>query len=283
VHHVTVADKERALVLGGGGVTGIAWETGLLHGLAEAGVDLTEADLLVGTSAGSVVAAQLAGGTPLRELYEGQLRAPEGEIAARLTNGMVLRYLTAYALPGSGSRKRARLGRAALRARTVSEAERRVVFESRLSLREWPDRTLRVTAVNAEDGAFTVFDRDSGVPLLDAVAASCAVPLVWPPVTVDGHRYMDGGMRSPANADLADGYRRVVVVAPLTRALGRAARPAAQVAALGGRSILLSPDTAALTAIGRDVLDPARRAPAARAGRAQAAAVVDAVRRVWQS
>jgi NTE family protein len=276
-----VDDNGRALVLGGGGVTGIAWETGLVHGLAEAGVDLAGADLLVGTSAGSVVAAQLAGGVPLAELYAGQLRAPKGEIPARLTSAMLLRYLAAYALPGSGRTKRARLGRAALRARTVSEAERREVFEGRLAQRGWPDRALRVTAVNAEDGSFAVFDRDSGAPFLDAVAASCAVPLVWPPVTIDGHRYMDGGMRSPANADLAAGCSRVVVIAPITRALSRAARPDVQAASLGARSIVLSPDAAALKAIGSNVLDPTRRGPAAEAGRAQAAAVVEAVRRVW--
>jgi NTE family protein len=276
-----VDDKGRALVLGGGGVTGIAWEIGLVHGLAEAGVDLTGADLLVGTSAGSVVAAQLAGGTPLEELYAGQLRAAEGEIPARLTYGMMLRYLTAYALPGTGSRKRARLGRAALRARTVSEPERRAVFEGWLAQRGWPDRTLRVTAVNAEDGSFAVFDRESGAPFLDAVAASCAVPLVWPPVTIDGHRYMDGGMRSVANVDLAAGYERVVVLAPITRAMSRAGRPDVQLAALGARSILLSPDDAARKSIGGNVLDPARRAPAAEAGRAQAAVVVEAVREVW--
>lgn len=270
-------------MLGGGGVTGIAWETGLLHGLAEAGVDLTEADLLIGTSAGSVVAAQLAGGVPLEELYADQLRPPDGEIPARLTSAMILRYLVAFALPGTGRRKRARLGRAALRARTVSEAERRAVFEGRLAQRGWPDRLLRVTAVNTADGAFAVFDRDSGAPFLDAVAASCAVPLVWPPVTIDGHRYMDGGIRSTANADLATGYERVVVLAPITKALSRATRPDAQVASLDARSILLSPDAEALKAIGGNILDPARRAPAAEAGRAQAVAVAEAVREVWDS
>jgi NTE family protein len=276
-----VSHEERALVLGGGGVTGIAWEIGLLRGLAEAGVDLTDADLLVGTSAGSVVAAQVAGGTPLEELYAGQVRAAEGEIPARLTYGMMLRYITAYALPGTGERKRARLGRAALRARTVSEAERREVFQSRLAQRGWPERTLRVTAVNAEDGSFAVFDRESGAPYLDAVAASCAVPLVWPPVTIDGHRYMDGGMRSVANVDLAAGYERVVVLAPITRSMSRAGRPDVQLASLDARSILLSPDAAAVEAIGGNVLDPVRRPFAAEAGRAQAATVAAAVRSVW--
>ncbi|MFD9737825.1 patatin-like phospholipase family protein [Umezawaea sp. NPDC059074] len=272
---------ERALVLGGGGVTGIAWEIGLVHGLARAGVDLSGADLLVGTSAGSVVAAQLASGVPLEELYAGQLRTPEGEIPARLGYGMVLRYFAAFALPGTAERKRARLGQAALRARTVSEAERRAVFQGRLAERGWPERPLRVTAVNAEDGSFAVFDRDSGAPFLDAVAASCAVPLVWPPVTIDGHRYMDGGMRSVANVDLAKGYRRVVVLAPVTSAFSRAGRPGTQLAALDARSILLSPDDAARKAIGRNVLDPARRAVAAEAGLAQGTAVADAVRAVW--
>ena len=268
-------------MLGGGGVTGIAWEIGLVHGLARAGVDLSGADLLVGTSAGSVVAAQLASGVPLDELYAGQLRAPEGEIPARLGYGTVLRYFAAFALPGTAERKRARLGQAALRARTVSEAERRAVFQGRLAERGWPERPLRVTAVNAEDGSFAVFDRDSGAPFLDAVAASCAVPLVWPPVTIDGHRYMDGGMRSVANVDLAAGYQRVVVLAPVTNAFSRAGRPSAQLAALDARSILLSPDDAARKAIGRNVLDPARRAVAAEAGLAQGTAVADAVRTVW--
>jgi NTE family protein len=272
---------ERALVLGGGGVTGIAWETGILHGLAEAGVDLTDADLFVGTSAGSVVATQLAGGVSLADLYASQLLPPDGEIPARLTTWMVMRYVLSYVMPGTPAEKRARLGRAARKARTPSEADRLAVFASRLSTQDWPERALKVTAVDTADGKFVAFDRDSGVPLVKAVASSCAVPLVWPPVTIDGHRYMDGGMRSVANADLAAGCSRVVVVAPLTRSASPAATPQAQAAKLGVPSIVVSPDKVALAAIGPNLLDPARRKPAAEAGRAQAASIAKAVREVW--
>ncbi len=128
-----------------------------------------------------------------------------------------------------------------------------------------------------------VFDRDSGVSLVDAVGASCAVPGVWPPVTINGRRYIDGGVRAPANVDLAAGYDRVVVLAPISVAFRRDARVAAQVAALpaGTHTVVIAPDPAAGRAIGRNVLDPARRASAARAGRAQAAHVLAAVREVW--
>ncbi len=273
----------RALVLGGGGVTGVAWETGLLFGLAEAGVDLTSADLFVGTSAGSVVAAQVAGGAALDELFATQTAAASGEIAARMSPGALLRFLAAMAWPGDPQRARARLGRAALRARTVPEVERRGVIERRLPRHEWPEQRLLIPAVNAVTGAAVVFDRESGVPLVDAVAASCAVPLVWPPVTISGQRYMDGGVRSIANADLAKGCERVVVIAPTTAALRRGDRIAAQLASLGPgvHAVTVSPDAAARAAIGPNVLDPSRRAASALAGRAQAGAVAGRVRIVW--
>ena len=104
---------------------------------------------------------------------------------------------------------------------TPPEQERIDVIGSRLVSTEWPERPLVVTAVDTETGEFTTFDRDSGVPLVSAVAASCAVPGVYPPVTIDGRRYMDGGMRSAANADLAQGYDRLVVLAPIRGASGR--------------------------------------------------------------
>jgi NTE family protein len=254
-----------------------------LFGLFEAGLDLSAADVLVGTSAGSVVAAQVSSGRLLPELYDAQLAMASGEIAARMSRAALARFLLTMAWPGDPQRARARLGQAALGARTVSEAERRDVIAHRLRSESWPHQRLLITAVNAESGAAVVFDRDSGVSLIDAVAASCAVPLVWPPVTIQGQRFMDGGVRSAVNADLARGCARVVVLAPPTAALRRADRPAAQLAALGSdvRSVMVSPNAAARAAIGANVLDPARRAPAATAGKAQAAEVVERVREVW--
>lgn len=271
-------------MLGGGGITGIAWELGVLAGLAEQGVDLTVADLVVGTSAGSVVGAQVATGVDVAERYDAQLAAPDGEAASAMTRSTMLRFGLAVLSSRDRERVRARLGRIALSTPTVPESERIAAIARRLPVREWPDRALRVTAVDAHTGAFRVFDRDSGVPLVDAVAASCAVPGIWPPVSVDGGRFIDGGVRSPVNADLAAGCARVVVLAPIVRGIRAGAGATPQVAALragGAQVALISPDAAAVRAIGRNVLDPARRAGSARAGRAQARAVAAEVRQVW--
>ncbi|MGW4940290.1 patatin-like phospholipase family protein [Actinoplanes sp. NPDC004185] len=275
--------EKRALVLGGGGVTGVAWEIGLLHGLAEQGVDLSTADLFVGTSAGSVVAAQLTSGTGIDALYEHELADTTGDADAVIGARVLLGFVLASVWPGDRARGRARLGRAALKARTVPEAARRTAIASRVKRDDWPAARLLIPAVEARTGAVKVFDSASGASLIDAVAASCAVPLVWPPMTVGDRRYVDGGVRSVANVDLARGYERVVVVAPVTAAARRADRPAAQAAALGPgvRTAVVSPTDAALTAIGRNPLDPSRRAPAARAGRAQAAEVIERVRAAW--
>jgi len=273
---------KRALVLGGGGITGIAWEWGILSGLKAAGVDLTDTDLVVGTSAGSVVGAQVATGLDPADRYQVQLVPPDGEIAAVLGPGLLMRYgLAMVGGPRSPRKVRARIGKLAVRASTVPEAERVAVIESRLPVKAWPDRALRLTAVDVETGEFRVFDRDSGVPLVHAVAASCAVPGVWPPVTIEGRRYMDGGVRSGANADLAAGYDRVVVLAPLPRGIGTGARQQVERLRESARAELVTPDAAALKSFGRNVLDPAKRADAARAGLAQSASVIDRVRTVW--
>jgi len=273
-----------ALVLGGGGVTGIAWELGILKGLADEGVDLAAADLVVGTSAGSVVGAQITSGYSLDELYAGQLEPTDTEIGAELSRLTILRLVPPMLIPGSQQKKLARVGKMAMRAHPPGGADRIEVIRSRIGIEKWPDRDLRVTAVEAESGEFVVFDRDSGVDIVHAVAASCAVPLVWPAVTIDGRHYVDGGMRSTANVDLARGKDSVVVIAPLPQAFSKATSIRTQLGATrANRKAVVTPDAEALAAIGKNVLDPAKRADAARTGLRQAAEVAAKVRSVWPS
>ncbi|MEV4508387.1 patatin-like phospholipase family protein [Dactylosporangium sp. NPDC049525] len=274
------ADSSFALVLGGGGVTGVAWETGVIAGLFSAGVDLTRAELIVGTSAGAVVAAQITSGVPVEELYQRQLKPATGEIAAHFGVGTMLRYAAAGLRPGDDRHALRQLGHAARTADTLPEQSRRDVIAGRLPSHDWPAaRRVLITATDAETGEEVVFDRDGGVDLVSAVAASCAVPIVWPTVTIGGRQYMDGGIRSSANAHLARGYDRVVVLAPTITSLRRSGRVATELAALGPavRSVVVTPDTEAKTAIGRNVLDPAKRAAAAETGRRQSTTVVQAV------
>src|SRR5262252_2468898 len=283
----TVPMTRRALVRGAGGEAGIAWEVGLLAGLAERGVDLTAADLVVGTSAGAGVRARINSGVGLAALYEAQLAPADGEIVAKFGPRTIARFIWAVAPARRNPLKaRIRLGRMAVRARTEPAAQRGAVVAARLGTHEWPTRNLLITAVDADTGEFATFDSGSGVDLVDAVGASCAVPGVWPPVTINGRRWMDGGMRSPANADLAAGYDRVVVVAPITRGLKPLPSVTDQVRELA-RSCqavaMLAPDAASVAAFGRNLLDPRTRAPSARAGYAQAATVRADVAAVWGS
>src|ERR1700733_8981166 len=208
----------QALVLGGGGVSGIAWMTGLLAGLAEAGQDVTGADVVIGTSAGANVAAQLGSGLSLAELFARQV---EPALQSRELMAVIdwekfaadlLPYVDGASTPAGQLRG---FGRFALDADTVPETERIAVIESRLPSQEWPLTPTRLAAVDCVSGELTVFDAASGVSLVDAVAASSAVPGIWPPVTINGRRYMDGGVRSSDNADLAAGSGRITVITPL--------------------------------------------------------------------
>lgn len=271
-----------ALVLGGGGITGIAWELGILKGLADAGVDLRDADLVIGTSAGSVVGAQITTGQSLEALYTGQLEPADQEIGAELGRLTLLRLLPAMLLPGSQQRKLARVGKVSMKAHPPGGEKRIEVIRSRIGVEEWPERELKVTSVEAENGEFVAFDRFSGVDIVHAVAASCAVPLVWPAVTIEGLHYVDGGMRSTANVDLATGADVVVVIAPLPKAFSKATSIRSQLAATGAtRTAVVIPDERALVDIGKNVLDPRKRADAARTGLRQAADVIDTVRKAW--
>ncbi|MFD5121440.1 patatin-like phospholipase family protein [Streptomyces sp. NPDC058385] len=275
----------RALVLGGGGLSGIGWISGILHGLAEAGADLWDADTVIGTSAGSVVGAQLTSGrlTPA-ELYERQLAAPVGEIAGHLGAAATLRHARAALSSRTPEDFGRKVGHIALAADTPDEATRRAVIAGRLVSHSWPERPLLVTAVRATTGEFRVLDRGSGVGLVDAVAASCAVPGVWPPVTFEDGRWIDGGVRSPANAHLAEGHDRIVIVAPIAAGGGTLESARAQAERLtagGARVTLITPNRTTRKAMGHNSLDPAHRAPSARAGGEQASAHAAAVAETW--
>jgi NTE family protein len=283
----TAAVAGRALVLGSGGITGVAWELGLLAGLAAAGLDLAGADLVIGTSAGALAGAQLTSGTGLAELYQAQI-IPDGvDVRAGMSRGLVLRYALALCLPGTPRRARIRMGKLSRASPGLPESERSAVVGAWLPSHEWPSQRLLITAVDTDSGEFTAFDSASGVGLIEAVSASCAVPGVWPPVQISGRRWMDGGMRSATNADLAAECARIVVLAPIWQGLGllkSATRQCWRLARRGRRSVaLVIPDQAARAAIGPNLLDSARRAPAAQAGYAQAAAAASQIAAVWSS
>jgi NTE family protein len=262
-----------ALVLGGGGITGIAWEIGVLHGLRTAGIDLTGADLVVGTSAGSIVGTMVATGLDLDGAVKMQ-REDEEQEPPKIDLGLVVRAFGILRDPSLDPlQARARVGALAMSA-ALGDPDKQVKwFAARMPQQEWPTRRLVITGVDAETGEFVAWDRDSGVPLVRAMTASCAVPCVFPPVAINGRHYIDGGVRSGTNADLAAGCDEIVVIAPMADSpLGT---QSGELDALREKSsvVLVKPDADALRAIGPNVLDGSRRVAALEAGLAQGAAL----------
>jgi NTE family protein len=261
-----------ALVLAGGGVTGVAWETGVLLGLLDSGTNLlSHVDLVVGTSAGSTVAAQILSGVSLEELYVRQVSEVHGEISPRIDLELLAHIFGDMADGGTTTdEQRTRIGQLALHADTVDEATRRAVIEQRLPSHEWPETSLVITAIDALTGAFVAWDKNSGVSLVDAVTSSCAVPSVWPCVTINGRRYYDGGLRNSANAYLATGHSSISIIAPMTG--GESSLVNAEIELLqsqGARIQMVNADTSAIQAMGPNSLDPKFRQVAAEHGRRQ--------------
>jgi NTE family protein len=242
------------------------------------------ADVMVGTSAGSAVAAQVAGGTAIEVLYGTQLSEASGEIEVDMDlEDLMARFVAAATGAQGAEDMRRRIGALAIDTPTVSEAVRRAVIAGRLPDPSWPDRTLLVTAVDAHSGEPAVFHKESGVELVDAVAASCAVPGVWPPVTIGGRRYIDGGVRSGTNADLAVGCDRVLVITP-----SRADAPQPwgnlddEIRQLEPAQVrVISADAASTAAFGTNPLSPATRRPSALAGRAVGQAAAAGLGAFW--
>lgn len=275
----------RALVLGGGGVAGVAWEIGVIDALAQGGVHLRHADRIVGTSAGSAVGAQLCSAESLDSLCARQLVPADQSAELEVdfdVEAIAEVVLLALEEGLDPQQMRARMGALALATSTVDEAVRREVIASRLCDHSWSDRDLVVTAVDAVTGAFITFDRYSGVDLVDAVAASCAVPGVWPPVTIGDTRFIDGGVRSVVNLDLAADCDTVVVLAPSVMGFGGSVLDqAAQLQSTGVVVEVIAADDGSLAAFGPNVLDPATREPSLIEGRRQGAAALGAIAAVW--
>jgi NTE family protein len=268
---------KRALVLGGGGVAGIAWETGILQGVADespaAAKVLLDSEVLVGTSAGSAVVAQIGSGLSLEELFARQVQEASAELDPGVgVDAVTELFLAALAHPDDTvAQQRQRIGAVALATRTVAEPVRRDVIAQRLPVHSWPDRVLRVTAIDIATGELVVFDRDSGIELVEAVAASCAVPGAWPPVTIGNRRYMDGGIGSTINLDVADDCEMAMVLAPagVSAPSPFGPGPVAEIAAFDGKALGVFADAESLQAFGPNALDPRCRVGAAQAGRAQ--------------
>jgi NTE family protein len=286
-----------ALVLGGGGAAGQAWQIGVIAGLAEAGLDLTEAaDLVVGTSSGSTTAAWVRSGIPAAELLASVLSEPvrpvgqSRELPPSLPMATVFERMRAIgAAATSAADLRRAMGAFGLESDPIlgpaAAGQRRATVAARLPRHEWPDRPMIVVAVDAHTGELAAFDRDSGVDLVDAVTASTALPGGTPTVSINGTRYINGGVRSGENADLASGYANVVVLSPFGGRSGTlpegqfeglrrfpGADLASQVEALreqGSRVEVITPDADSRAAMGTNQMDPATRVPAARAGFAQ--------------
>ena len=297
-----------ALVLGGGGLVGIAWEIGILTGLAEAGCDLSgpghgsslQPDSIVGTSAGSVVGA-LLGTVGLGDMATMALDDARAAVAMEnlplLDFALMEECFAAWRiLPDDSPDSLATIGRMALKFEGVGET-RYVQSIADAVGHEWLDSRFRCTSVNAYDGTFAVWSASSGVSLARAVAASCAVPTVFPAVSIEGGaeavRHIDGGVRSGTSIDLVAGTERILVLAPIgswagdaldSSAAAAVVRETAIAEAAGSSVITLYPDEATNTATMYSPLtrmDPGARLPALEHGVRQGLALAKQLHGWW--
>lgn len=282
----------RALVLGAGGHAAIAWEVGIVVGMADFGIDVRNADLIVGTSAGSLVGAQITSDLTLEELFQRQV---DPDLQTKESSPAIdfARWRTEFvSAKGESDDALAVLRRFGVLARQVppdNQQTRRKIIAARLPLYTWPERDLFVVAVDAESGERRAFDQSSGVELIDAVMASGAVPGLWPPVAIGGRTYMDGGVYSIDNADLATGCDRILIltlparVPPLcVTSLNTAVDTLRRT---GARVDVVHPDEdaqLAFASVAGNLLDPAVRVPAARAGRKQGQREAHRVSSLWK-
>lgn len=281
--------KERALVLGGGGPVGVAWEAGLVAGLLDEGVDVRRADFVLGTSAGSIVGSAVAAGVDLNLIAEAQRNVSQpatGAGGGPPDLSKLMAFMMRFPPTGEPSIElRQELGQFSLSAQTASEEQFVAMLGGGLAPGGWPE-TFACTAVDTASGEFHVWRKADGIELARGVSSSCSVPGIFPAVTIKGRRWMDGGMRSSINIDVAAGYRRVLAVAVIP-AMARAwlaprfEAEAESVRAEGGEMHLIAPDDAASEAFGTNLMDGSRRPAVMEAGRAQGRKEAAKVKAFW--
>jgi NTE family protein len=289
---------DRALILGGGGPVGIAWELGLAAGLEEGGVRIADASRIVGTSAGSFAGAALASGRPAEALVRAQVEQAERAAAARRAApdagrpaapdlGPLMRFMARRPADREPPAElRAEIGAFALGSKTIAEDAFIASFGSITGPNEkWP-RGFACTAVDAADGSFHLWEESSGVELGRAIASSCSVPGIFPPITIHGRRYIDGGMRSATNIDLVKGYRRVLVIAVLSNMAIDFMRAGIQreidvLTSAGAEVELVVPNANCLEAFGNNLMDASRRGDVALAGVVQGRAEAARIAAFW--
>lgn len=275
-------------MLGGGGLTGLAWLRGVLDELPPV---LDGADRVIGTSAGALVANLLLTGRDTDGLAP--LLAELSGV--RIGTGAAAALLAAQVWP---SRRHALqwLGRRAARERSWHgpgrggsgghQRGRRLDEDAFVDLvgravgtRHWP-ASLIVVAVDAVSGRPAYFTARSEVDLARAVAASCAMPGVFPAVHIEGRAYLDGGLRSPANADLVAECDPVLILAPQSRSVRQVRRPAQQAARLraNGATVALLQNERP----GWDALSVAALPAAGEQGRRQGRCAAAEVRALWR-
>ncbi len=275
-----------ALVLGGGGPIGIAWEAGLVLGLRDGGVDLAKVDRIVGTSAGAIVGAHLALLGSVEDLYATQATPLDNTMKPPNMLPLMTAFTKAKLFSRSVDAERRSLGKSALSAKVPDEQAwldaiaSFLPHENNSTMTDWPERELLLTAIDAESGELLTWTRSSGVPLPLAVASSCAVPCVYPLVHVNGRAYMDGGMGSPTNAAFGSGYDLVVIADPLARMMGKQSPLLKEKATLlqqGSQVVAFQFADSIVDLIGMNLMDASKRGRVAELARAQGQNAADSM------
>ncbi|MFE9322119.1 patatin-like phospholipase family protein [Nocardia sp. NPDC052278] len=268
--------ESRAVVLGPGGVVGTAWLIGFLHGLRRAGIDLADADTIVGTSAGAIAAVVLTSGRDLADLAT---RAAQPESGPPGGDSEVVGQAMALARAAGDEpeeRRRDELRRQIGRLAMAAAAGPARVHVDRMrdlvGASSWSHGGLRIPVIDVETGEPVVFTSADGLAPYLAAAASSAVPGLTTPVEINGRHYLDGGFRNGINADLVTGADTLVVIEPLGHLFPTS---------VANAEAHIVPDEASSAALGTDFADRTRWAACFEAGSAQAALVASAILDVW--